>query len=130
MTWIAHNHHQYSIVLDERGKHSFSIYLDHLKIFACTRWSFGQCNNASFVCLLKAQTKWQWMSKCQQQQIMAKKSLIISDYSRIQYYKSDPPKVGHTPITNMISNTYRTVSIKPYWELMHQAKPNIHCTLR
>ncbi len=28
MTRITHNHHQCSIVLDERGKHSYSIYLD------------------------------------------------------------------------------------------------------
>ncbi len=28
MMWITHKHHQYSIVLDERGKHSYSIYLD------------------------------------------------------------------------------------------------------
>jgi hypothetical protein len=54
MTWIAHNHHQYSIVLDERGKHSYRIYLDYLKIFACIRWSFGQCYGNSFVCLLEA----------------------------------------------------------------------------
>jgi hypothetical protein len=42
------------------------------------------------------------------------KILIISDYSRIQYYKLDPPKIGHDPITNVISNTHRTVSVKPY----------------
>ncbi len=56
------------------------------------------------------------------------KSMIVSDYSRIQYYKSDPPKIGRTPITNVISNTYRTVSVKLYWELMQWANPNIHCT--
>ncbi len=39
------------------------------------------------------------------------KSLIVSDYSRIQYYELDPPKIGHAPITNVISNTYRTVSV-------------------
>jgi hypothetical protein len=44
-----------------------------LKIFACVCWSFGQCYNDSFVCLLGARTKRQWWSKCQQQQIMAKK---------------------------------------------------------
>ncbi len=58
------------------------------------------------------------------------KSLIVSDYNRIQYYKLDPPKIGRAPITNVISNTNCTISIKPYWELMHQANPNIHCTLR
>jgi hypothetical protein len=26
---------------------------------------------------------------------------------------------------NMNSDTYRTVSVKPYWELTHQANPNI-----
>jgi hypothetical protein len=56
------------------------------------------------------------------------KSLIVSDYGRIQYYELDPPKIGHTPITNVISNTYRTVSVMPYWELTHQANPNIHHT--
>ncbi len=30
------------------------------------------------------------------------KSLIVSDYSRIQYYKLDPPKIGHAPITNVL----------------------------
>jgi hypothetical protein len=39
------------------------------------------------------------------------KSLIVSDYSRIQYYKLNPPKIGRSPITNVISNTYCTVSI-------------------
>ncbi len=58
------------------------------------------------------------------------KSLIVSDYGRIQYYESDPPKIGHAPISNVISNTYRTVSIKPYWELPHQANPKVHCTPR
>jgi hypothetical protein len=56
------------------------------------------------------------------------KSLILSDYGRIQYYELDPPKLGCAPITNMIRNTYRTVSVKPYWELMHGANPNIHHT--
>ncbi len=42
------------------------------------------------------------------------KSLIISDCGRIQYYESDPPKIGHAPITNMISDTYHTVNVKPY----------------
>ncbi len=56
------------------------------------------------------------------------KSLIVSDYGRIQYYELDPPKIGCAPITNVISNTYRTVSVKSYWELMHWANPNIHST--
>ncbi len=52
------------------------------------------------------------------------KSLIVSDYGRIQYYKLGP-------ITSMISDTYCTVSVKPYYcELTHQANPTIHCTLR
>ncbi len=58
------------------------------------------------------------------------KSLIVSDYSRIQYFELDPPKIGRAPITNVISNAYCTVSVKPYWELTHQANPNIHRTLR
>jgi hypothetical protein len=45
------------------------------------------------------------------------KSLIVSNYSRIQYYKLDPPKYGRAPISNVISNTYCTVSIIPYLEL-------------
>ncbi len=57
------------------------------------------------------------------------KSLIVSDYGRIQYYKSDPPKIGRAPITNVISKTYRTISVKPYWELTHQGNPIIHRTL-
>jgi hypothetical protein len=56
------------------------------------------------------------------------KSLIVSDYSRIQYYESDLLKMGRIPITTVISNTYRTVSVIPYWELTHQANPNILCT--
>ncbi len=32
MMRIAPNHHRYSIILDERGKHSYMIYLDYLKI--------------------------------------------------------------------------------------------------
>ncbi len=56
------------------------------------------------------------------------KSLIVSDYGRIQYYESDPLKIEHAPITSVISDTYRTVSVKLYWELMHQANPNINCT--
>ncbi len=50
------------------------------------------------------------------------KSLIVSDYGRIRYYNRILLKFGHAPITNVISNTYRTVSIIPYWELMHQEK--------
>jgi hypothetical protein len=46
-------------------------------------------------------------------------SLIVSDYGRIQYYESNPPKIGRAPITNVISDTYHTVSVKPYWELTH-----------
>jgi hypothetical protein len=57
------------------------------------------------------------------------KILIVSDYGRIQYYKLDPPKIGCALITSMISDTYCTVSVKPCWELTHQANPNIHHTL-
>jgi hypothetical protein len=32
-------------------------------------------------------------------------------------------KIGRAPITNVISDTYRTVRVKPYWELTHQANP-------
>ncbi len=55
------------------------------------------------------------------------KSLIVSDYSRIRYYNQILLKFGRAPITNLISDTYRTVSVIPYWELMHQANPNILC---
>jgi hypothetical protein len=41
-----------------------------------------------------------------------------------------PLKIGRAPITDMISDTYHTVSVKPYWELTHQENPNIHCTPR
>jgi hypothetical protein len=56
------------------------------------------------------------------------KSLIVSDYGRIQYYKLDPTKIGRAPITNVISDTYCTVSVKLYWEPTYQANPNIHHT--
>ncbi len=56
------------------------------------------------------------------------KSLIVSDYGRIRYYNQILLKIGHAPITNMISNTYCAVSAIPYWELTHQANPNIHHT--
>ncbi len=58
------------------------------------------------------------------------KSLIISDYGRIRYYSWILLKIGCAPITNVISDTYCTVSIIAYWELTHQANPNIHCTPR
>ena len=58
------------------------------------------------------------------------KSLIVSDYGRIQHYKLDPPKIGLASITNVISNTYRTISVNPYWEPTHQANPNVHRTPR
>jgi hypothetical protein len=58
------------------------------------------------------------------------KSLIVSDYGRIWYYNWILLKIGHAPISNMINNTYCTISIIPYWELTHQANPNIHYTLR
>ncbi len=56
------------------------------------------------------------------------RSLIVSDYGRIRYYNWILLKIGRAPITNVISDTYCTVSVIPYWELMHQANPNIHCT--
>jgi hypothetical protein len=58
------------------------------------------------------------------------KSLIVSDYGRIRYYNRILLKFGRAPITNVISNTYRAVSVIPYWELMHGENPNIHRTLR
>jgi hypothetical protein len=58
------------------------------------------------------------------------KSLIISDYSRIEYYNPILLKFGCAPITNVISDTYHTVSLTLYWELTHQANPNIHHTPR
>jgi hypothetical protein len=58
------------------------------------------------------------------------KSLIVSDYSKIWYYNWILLKFGRAPITNVISDTYHTVSVIPYWELMHQANPNIHHTAR
>ncbi len=58
------------------------------------------------------------------------KSLIVSDYGRIRYYNRILLKFGRAPITNVISDTYRTVSVIPYWELMHRANPNIHRTPR
>ncbi len=56
------------------------------------------------------------------------KSLIVSDYGRIRYYNWVLQKFGHAPIANVISDTYCTISVIPYWELTHQANPNIHHT--
>jgi hypothetical protein len=56
------------------------------------------------------------------------KSLIVSDYGRIRYYNRTLLKFGRAQITNVISDTYCTVSVIPYWELTHQANPNIHRT--
>ncbi len=56
------------------------------------------------------------------------KSLIISDYGRIRYYNRVLLKFRRAPITNVISNTYCTISVILYWELTHWANPNIHCT--
>ncbi len=58
------------------------------------------------------------------------KSLIVSDYGRIRYYNRILLKFGRALITNVISDTYCTVSIIPYWELTHQANLNIHLTPR
>ncbi len=58
------------------------------------------------------------------------KSLIVSDYGRIRYYNWILLKFERAPITNVISNTYHTVSVIPLWELTHWANPNIHCTPR
>ncbi len=58
------------------------------------------------------------------------KSLIVSDYGRIRYYNRILLKFGHALITNVISDTYHTVSVIPYWELTHQTNPNIHHTPR
>ncbi len=58
------------------------------------------------------------------------KSLIVSDYSRIRYYNRILLKFGRAPITNVISDTYCTISVIPYWELTHRANPNVHRTPR
>jgi hypothetical protein len=58
------------------------------------------------------------------------KSLIVSDNGWNRYYNWILLKIGHAPITNVTSNTYCTASVIPYWELTHQANPNIHCKLR
>ncbi len=46
------------------------------------------------------------------------KSLMVSDYGRIRYYNRILMKIGRAPITNVISHTYRTISVIPYWELI------------
>jgi hypothetical protein len=53
------------------------------------------------------------------------KSLIVSDCGRIQYHNRILKKIGRAPITNKTSHTYCTISIILYWELTHQAYPNI-----
>jgi hypothetical protein len=58
------------------------------------------------------------------------KSLIVSDYGRIRYYNRILLKFGRAPITNVISDTYRTLSVIPYWELKHRANPCVHRTPR
>jgi hypothetical protein len=47
------------------------------------------------------------------------KSLIVSDYGRIRYYNRILLKFGRAPITNVISDTYCTISVILYWELTH-----------
>jgi hypothetical protein len=69
------------------------------------------------------------MREQRQQQKSWPKSLIVSNYGRIQHYKLDPLKIGCTLITSVISDNYCTIIGKPYWELTHQANPNIHHTL-
>ncbi len=58
------------------------------------------------------------------------KSLIVSYYGKIRYYNRILLKFGRAPITNVISDTFCTVSVIPYWELTHWANPNIHRTPR
>ena len=58
------------------------------------------------------------------------KSLIVSDYNRVRYYNQILLKIGRAPITNVISDTYCTISVIPHWELTHRANPNIHRTPR
>jgi hypothetical protein len=107
-----------------------------LIVFNCTSWRFlracaGLLVNATMIALFacrrldqngngraNADNNKSWL-----------KSLIVSDYGRIWYYNWILLKIRRTPITNMISNTYRTVSVIPYWELTHQANPNINCPL-
>ncbi len=80
---IPHNHHQYSIILDERGKHSYSIYLEAgllvdammIALFACRRLEQNGNGGANA-----------------DNNKSLPKSLIASDYSGIQYYELDPPK--------------------------------------
>ena len=47
------------------------------------------------------------------------KRLIVSDYSRTRYFNWILLKIGCTPITNVIRDTYCTISVIPYWELTH-----------
>ncbi len=82
-----------------------------ISLFAC--WRLDQNGNAG----TNAGNNKSWQ-----------KSLIVSDYCRIRYYNRIFLKFGRAPITNVISNTYRTVSVIPYWELTHRANPNIHRT--
>ncbi len=49
------------------------------------------------------------------------KSPIVSVYGRIRYYNRVLLKFGRAPITNVFGDTYRTVSVIPYWELTHRA---------
>jgi hypothetical protein len=72
--------------------------------------------------------------QCQQQQIMAKET------GRLQLWYDPVPHIGSSlflrteigcaSVTNVISNTYRTIRVNLYWELMHQANHRIHRTLR
>jgi hypothetical protein len=56
------------------------------------------------------------------------KSLIVSGYSRIRYYNWILLNIGRAPMTNVISDTYCTISVIPYWELTYRVNPNIHRT--
>ncbi len=84
-----------------------------IALFAC--WRFDQNGNGG----ANADSNKSWP-----------KSLIVSDYGRIRYYNQILLKFGRAPITNVISDTYRTVSVIPYWELTHRANPNVHHTPR
>ncbi len=99
-----------------------------LKIFGCVCWSFDQCYNDNFVCLLEAQTKWQWESNADNNRSWQRR-LIVSNYGWIQYHVLDPPYFrvqnwGALLVTNVIRNTYCTMGINPYWALTHWANPN------
>jgi hypothetical protein len=91
-----------------------------LKIFACVHWSLVDATMIALFACRRLEQNGNGGANADNNKSWPK-SLIISDYGRIWYYNRILLKIGRDSITNVISNTYHTVSVIPYWALMHQA---------